>query len=174
MIKRSLLSALVVAGTAVAVTPAFASDGTITFNGAVTANTCTITGGGDQTITLSPVSEKTLAKAGDTAMQTAFQIGLTGCSKGQVGTYFEAGPNVDTSTGNLKNLGAATNVQVQLLNPDDGSQIKPGDAAQVVKYTTIVNDGDAATLNYAARYYATGASAAGDVNTSVTYSLAYK
>ncbi|PRE84487.1 fimbrial protein, partial [Burkholderia gladioli] len=59
----------------------FAADGTITFMGNVTAQTCTINGNGSGsknfTVTLPTVSASSLATAGATAGATPFNIALT-------------------------------------------------------------------------------------------------
>lgn len=109
-----------------------ASDGTITFTGAVTANTCAITvtsngvtssgaGSATATVALPTVSTAALTNAAasgsvaakTTAAGTFFNITLSGCTAtadiggtaapASVGVYFEAGPNVDTLTGGLIN-----------------------------------------------------------------------
>ncbi|AOI68794.1 fimbrial protein [Burkholderia ubonensis] len=156
---------------------AHATDGTITFNGAIEAQTCTISvNGGDKdaTVQLPTVSASTLAAKGQTAGATNFTIALSECSgkATQVRAFFEAGPNVDGTSGNLNNTnGAATNVQVQLLNAD-GVALKAGDESQRSYAATTLSNG-AATMIYGAQYYATGASTAGDVRTSVTYAIDY-
>jgi major type 1 subunit fimbrin (pilin) len=165
---------------------ALASDGTITFTGSIDASTCTVvtTGtGGSFTVALPQVSSSTLAAAGETAGTTAFTIKLTGCSDiaGNVSTNFEAGTAIDVATGRLKNTtvaGGATNVQIQLLNGNDGSPIVVGSpaASQNSHGVALTSDGatppkGSATLNYFARYYATGASTAGSVASLVTYSM---
>jgi major type 1 subunit fimbrin (pilin) len=165
---------------------ALASDGTITFTGSVDASTCTVvtTGtGGSFTVALPQVSSGTLAAVGKTAGDTAFTIKLTGCSDiaGNVSTNFEAGTATDLSTGRLNNTtlaGGATNVQIQLLNATNGSPIVVGSpgASQNSQSVALTSDGATpptgiATLNYFARYYATGASTAGSVSSLVTYSM---
>src|SRR5690606_11398524 len=86
-----------------------AADGTITFVGQVTDKTCTIAtpGGVNQVVTLPTVSRATLGAAGATAGRTPFSINLTGCSAGDVATYFEPGATVDFATGRLVNQATA-------------------------------------------------------------------
>ncbi len=178
--KFKLLAALTLASAAFASHSAFAADGTITFTGSVTANTCAIAGNGASsknfTVALPNVSNKTLAAAGDTAGRTPFSIALTGCTPntGNVHTFFEAGPTVDTASGNLINTstGGAANVQIGLLNAD-ASAIKAGatDASQNSKAVALA--GGNATLQYIAQYVATGATTAGAVNSSVQYTIVY-
>jgi major type 1 subunit fimbrin (pilin) len=164
---------------------ASASDGTITFTGSVDASTCTIntTGtAGSFTVTLPKVSAKVLGAAAETAGDTAFSIQLTGCSDtvGNISTNFEAGSAVDVATGRLNNTAIttpATSVQLQLLNAN-GSPIIVGApvASQNSLGVALASDGaptpaGVGTLNYVARYYATGAATAGAVASQVTYSL---
>jgi len=159
---------------------ASAADGTITFNGNITSQTCTIKGNGggkDFTVTLPTVSTATLSNEGKTAGRTPFVIDLSNCSAGSanVHAFFESGPTTDNASGNLILAdGGATEVQIRLLNGDDGSPIKAGfaDASQNSKSVTI--NAGTAQLRYAAEYVATGTAGAGAANTSVLYSIAYQ
>jgi major type 1 subunit fimbrin (pilin) len=172
--KTNILAALI----AVAVSAplmANASDGTITFKGEVTANTCTIKvndGTANNTVTLPTVASSQLAAKGDTAGQTEVKIGLSACSDAvkTARAFFESGPNVSTNH-NLTNKGTATNVEVQLLTPTS-TVIAIGDTAQRSATGTTLTSG-AAVMSYKAQYYATAASGAGTVDTSVTYSIDY-
>jgi major type 1 subunit fimbrin (pilin) len=157
-----------------------AADGTITFNGSITAQTCTINGNGagskDFVVKLPVVSASALASAGQTAGRTPFNISLSSCTPaaGTVHTFFESGPTTSASTGNLiMTAGGATNVQIGLLN-SDFTAIKAGfaDASQNSKAVTLTSGG--ATLAYFAEYVATGVATAGAANSSVTYTIAYQ
>jgi major type 1 subunit fimbrin (pilin) len=182
MIKRSLLSVLCVAGAALAVSPAFAYDGTITFTGAISDNTCTIAGGGaasaDFSVNLPKVAASTLSSAGQVAGMTPFSIRLTNCkNNGKVSTFFEMGSSVDPNTGDLKNqsggAGGAKNVQVRLANANDGSRINIAQGTQQGSSQVDITD-STATLNYFAQYVATAAAEAGNVSTTVTYTMNYE
>ena len=174
MKKLALIAALSVVGIA----NAQAADGTITINGLVTDKTCNIVtpAGKDFTVTLPTVSRQTLANAGDVAGRTPFQINLEDCSAGKVATYFEPGATVDFNTGRLINQAAAgaQNVDVQLLG--DNNQVIPvlATGAQANSQWVDVVEGGSADLNYYAEYYATGASTAGEVTTSVQYTIIYQ
>ncbi|UGA40826.1 hypothetical protein JOS77_25345 [Chromobacterium haemolyticum] len=86
-------------------------------------------------------------------------------------THFEIGPTVDAATGNLKNAGAATNVEVQLLN----NTLQAINLANNTNSQIVPISSGTATLNYYAQYIATGGAAgAGAVNTSVQYSMTYQ
>lgn len=164
----------------IGISSAHAADGTITFNGAVTAQTCNIDGNAsgshDFTVTLPTVSAASLATAGEAAGRTPFSIALTGCAlqTGAVHTYFESGPTTDVATGNLiVNAGGAGNVEIELLNAD-GTPIKAGfpDASQNSNPVSLSSD--AARLPYYAQYVATGPATAGAANSSVMYTIAYQ
>ncbi|MEH5143182.1 fimbrial protein [Enterobacter cloacae] len=180
MKKIAIIAAMSVAFTAAGVNAA--STGTITFNGVVTSQTCnaTVNGGNsnDGTITLPTVPVSALSTNTATAGQTAFTINVSSCTTtanaNTVKAYFEKGANVDTN-GRLTNTSTSTpasNVVLQLL--EGTTPINIGDASQTTgTYVTIANN--TATLPYSVRYYANGAAAtAGNVSSSVMYSLVYK
>ena len=177
MKKLALITTLSVVGIA----NTQAADGTITINGLVTDQTCNIVtpAGKDFTVTLPTVSKQTLANAGDVAGRTPFQINLGNCSEGKVATYFEPGATVDFNTGRLLNQDAtgAKNVNVQLLGSNNNfiPVLAAGaNGAQANSQWVDVADGAGADLNYYAEYYATGASTAGRVSTSVQYTIIYQ
>ncbi|MEC5409468.1 fimbrial protein [Paraburkholderia sp. MPAMCS5] len=185
---KSILSAIAIASggvMALASLGAHAADGTITFIGTVSDTTCSINGtasgtSADKSVTLAPVPTGSLAAAGavaGTSSPTDLQLSLTGCSGAATKAiaHFENGPTVDQSNGYLKNSGGtAGNVEIRLLN----AQMQP------INVTTNSNNqlatnaatitGGAATLQYFAQYYATGAAQAGTVNTSVQYTMQYQ
>lgn len=158
---------------------AHAADGTITFTGNLTAQTCTIAGNSSAanfTVALPTVSASSLAAAGATAGRTPFNIALTGCAQnsGNVHTFFEQGPTIDPTTGNLfVNTGGATNVEIGLQNSDLSKiALNQPDAAQNSKSVAISSG--SATLNYYAQYVATGVATAGAANSSVMYTMSYQ
>ncbi|EXT38656.1 fimbrial family protein [Acinetobacter sp. 25977_6] len=172
---------MIAALSVVGIANAQAADGTITINGLVTDKTCDIVtpAGKDFTVTLPTVSKQTLAAAGNVAGRTPFQIKLANCSEGKVATYFEPGATVDFNTGRLLNQDAtgAKNVNVQLLGSNN--QVIPvlaagANGAQANSQWVDVAKAGSADLNYYAEYYATGASTAGKVNTSVQYTIIYQ
>jgi len=182
--KKTILSAALVAVMGVAAfapQAAKASDGIITFKGAITAQTCTIVGndqGSDFTVTLPTVSTSSLPANGSHAGDTPFTIALTNCSpdSGNVSTYFEAGATIDATTGFLKNTtGTATNTEVNFLNTVDGTSIKLGAPQASQNSAVVAIASGSANLPYIARYAAVGGgSGAGSVQTTVTYSMSYQ
>ncbi|MFJ4292398.1 fimbrial protein [Cupriavidus sp. NPDC089707] len=176
--KTKLLSALIIGGAVIASQGAFAADGTITFNGMLTAQTCTINGGTgkDFTVTLPTVSTSTLNGDGTVAGRTPFTISLTNCSpaSGAATTFFEAGPTTDLTTGRLIVAdGGATKVQIELLNKNF-TPIQAGFAAASQNDVPVSLSSGAADLQYYAQYHATGVATAGAANSSVIYTIAYQ
>ena len=183
MMLRTLSAALAISAF-VAAMPAFAADGTITFNGVIRGQTCTISGNGQGSnfsVALPPISKSALANAGDFAGRTPFSIVLSNCtaadpgSTGTVATNFEPGPNVNLATGQLivqaGTPNAASNVELTLLN-SDLSKIAVGGSASNSKAVAISNGG--ATLNYYVQYVAVnGAATPGTVTSTVQYTLVY-
>lgn len=153
-----------------------AADGTITFQGTITDVTCTVTVSSQSknaTITLPTVSATTLASAGSRAGTTPFTIALSGCSGttlNQARTRFEVGTRVDVATGRLTNAGTATNVNLELLASDQ-TVISLGASSPYDVPVSIASN--AGSLQYYARYYATGVAGAGTVSTSVEYTIVY-
>ncbi len=154
---------------------ASADHGEISFQGRVLAPTCLVNGGdGNLPVALPDVNASLLARPGQTAGQTPFELQLSNCSPGvtQVSTYFEPGPTISPEGRLIVDPGHSDNVQLQLLNssltPMDLSAPKGSQGSQAV---TIV--GGNATLRYAARYYSLGATTPGLVTSRVQYSLDY-
>ena len=177
--RKSIALAAVLTAATVAPLSASAADGTITFNGQVTAQTCSIAtpGGADFSVNLPTVISNSLSAAGETAGRTAFSIQLAQCDAGQVATYFEPGATVDFSSGRLNNQAAqnaASNVQIQLLggNGQFLPVVASGTAQDNSQWVTVDTTGTA-NLNYFAEYYATGNAGAGDVSTSIKYTIIY-
>jgi major type 1 subunit fimbrin (pilin) len=177
-LNRSGMIAAAVAMAAALPMASHAADGTITFTGNVTAQTCTINGGAkDFSVNLPTVSASSLATAGETAGRTPFSIQLTNCTSGSgnVHTFFESGATTDLQTGNLiVDAGGASNVQIGLLNGADASPIKAGFADASQNSASVAISNGAATLPYFAQYVATGAATAGAANSNVMYTIAYQ
>jgi major type 1 subunit fimbrin (pilin) len=177
--KLKLLSAVALAALTMVSQQASAADGTITFTGLIKSPTCTINGGvpaaASFTVTLPTVGTTALTAAGKTAGTTPFSIDLTNCPAGSTPrAFFEPdAAKIDMTTGRLKNTGAATNVQVALLNDDlTPIDVSKTDGSQNSTSATLDAAG-AGTLKYRAQYYATGAVAGGTVSASVVYTIVY-
>lgn len=151
-------------------------DGTITFNGLISSQTCDVSvNNGSNAVTLPNIVSSLLAEEGQVAGNTTFTVNVKDCTtkQGNVRAFFQAGTNVDLGTGTLKNNGTAKNVHIQILDPK-GNQLKVGDESQRSGATNqeALKEGSAA-LVYSAQYYATGKAEAGVVATSVEYSIDY-
>lgn len=189
--NRILLLALVVSASILAA-PAYAIDGTINFNGALTTETCllaianitTQTGsvGGASVpagiVILPAVSTSLLTTAGQTTGQTSFNIGLQNCvgAASTASTFFSGGESVSPSTYNLINQAtgatAATNVELQLLDLTTG-QI--GQNTQLISdYKRVSIESGSATMPYAVQYFATDTTTAGGVTSKVIFSIDYQ
>ncbi|WP_421566936.1 fimbrial protein [Stenotrophomonas sp. PD6] len=159
---------------------ASASDGTITFTGAVTSQTCDIDGNGggvsDFEVALPTVSIGTLAGTGSTAGATPFTIKLTNCTPGtgNVHTYFEPGALTNAATGNLAlEAGGAVDVEIGIF--DNSTKIMMGatDADQSSPAVALV--GGAASINYIAKYVSVADTvSAGAANSHVAYTIVYE
>lgn len=157
---------------------AFAADGTISFKGNVTSQTCTLAPNGgsakDFTVTLDPVLASGLDAAGKTAGGKKFSLALSACTTttGNVRTSFEPGPSVDLATGrlNIDSGSTAKNVQIGLKN-NDNTAIKVGADGAAQNSTLYALSNGAVTMNYIAEYVATGKATAGTANSSVMYTI---
>ena len=173
--KKVLLVSSLMTVIALPIPAAMSADGTITFTGEINNTTCNISFNGRNSsteITFDPISASALSKAGEVANEQPVTLSLTNCQNAteNVRAMFESN-ETDNSTGNLKNKGTASNVQVQLLD-NSHSPIRLGDGSQS-NGPSFKIENDMATLNYFARYYATDKVDGGDVNTMVNYSLSY-
>ncbi|MFJ9452758.1 MULTISPECIES: fimbrial protein [unclassified Herbaspirillum] len=193
--KKIILSSLLVIAAAPVLSQA--ADGTITFNGNVTGQTCSISGNGgtkDFTVKLDSAPTSALAGKGQTAVvrNDTIRFVLTGCTNngatpaanGAVRVRFDGGPTVNPTTHRLINTtGAnfATNVEIGLINSDfsdiniGGDQNTGGNP-----YIPITGDTSAtpstgtATVVYGTKYVATGIATRGQVVTTVQYSLDFQ
>lgn len=161
---------------------ALAVDGTIDFNGEITANTCTVkvdnSSTGSGIVTLPPVSVSVFPTVNSVAGTTAFNIELSNCSittDTTVSAYFEPGAYTTTS-GRLAQSDAsgANNVDIQLLNSDqDVIDLFAASGNQNSTNVTMNTGESSATLTYYAQYYSTGVVTPGLVTSQVSYSISY-
>lgn len=184
MKKRNLMGLVAASSFMAMCGSAMAADGTITFNGALTDTTCTITlnGGGSPngTVTMPTIPASSLGGAGSWAGPTSFFITLTGCSGGTLNTakaWFENTGAVDTTTGRLNNTasgpGSATGVQIELTDASLVPIFAGGTTTTMGGPSVNITSGNG-TLNYIARYYATATATSGQVISQVQYSIVYQ
>lgn len=162
-----------------------AADGTVTFNGKVTDKTCTIStpGGKDFSVNLPTVTVSRVRDEEGTG-RTPFSINLTDCSPGNVATYFEPGPSVDSGAGQLMNLAegsasGASNVQLRLRGANNRIlRVLASGANQVQnnsQWVTVAADGTA-NLNYYVEYideFSYLTPTPGEVASHVKYTIIY-
>lgn len=196
--KKLLLTTLITVGLGLSAQGAFADDsgvaingGVLTVNGKVVNTTCTITNAqnGDLSVTLPPVAASKLDAKDKTEGETKVTFKLSGCktitgsgdiAKNAAAFFKFDADNVDVE-GRLKNKAstgtAAGNVLIELTHTDKTRIVVGSDynaqIGQGGKYRFEIKD-NAATLNYLARYYATGPATAGEVQSQVNYIIAYE
>ena len=160
---------------------AFASsDNTISFQGEVTDQTCSLTVNGNDSapiILLPTVAATSLAASADVAGATTFEMGITGCtsatSSTTISTVFVGNLVDSTNAGTLGNSGTAENVNIQLLD-SSGTAIDLSSTYTASGDLTLASGDTAATSTYTAQYYATGAATAGTVAASLQYAISYQ
>lgn len=175
MNKITLAMALFAASTTASMA---ASNNTITFQGEVTAQTCSVTVNGleaNPMVLLPTVSSADLDTTGKTAGKTTFTLGVSGCapdsSDVNIKTVFVG--NQVTTSGNLKNTGTAANVELQLLKDTTtttGIDLNSGLPQEGI---VLKANQTSAEHDFAVQYLATGQAAPGSVIASVQYAVSY-
>lgn len=165
-----LLSAMLLASVPVSL---HAQSVSLTFIGEYKESTCNIDGTANFGVKLPTIPVISLDKGGMTHGSTLFTIKVKDCSSTTrtVETSFSSGyvnpMNGNLTLSNADATDAASNVEVQLRDDSD-TVMKIGSSKKV--YDVI--DG-AATMNFTARYYATGKTGKGFVATTAQYTLQY-
>lgn len=175
MNKITLAMALFAASTTASMA---ASNNTITFQGEVTAQTCSVTVNGleaNPMVLLPTVSTADLDTSGKKAGKTTFTLGVSGCTADaadvDIKTVFVG--NQVSSTGNLINTGTATNVELQLLKDattTTGIDLNSGLAQDGI---VLLAGQTSAEHDFAVQYYTTGLATPGSVISSVQYAVSY-
>lgn len=154
------------------------SNNTISFQGEVTDETCSVAVNGNGTkpvILLPTVSSSDLSASGDTAGMVTFDIGLTGCTgsstETKISTVFVG--NQVTSNGNLGNTGTAGNVEVQILDTTSKA-IDLTNGFTGKGDLVLAADATEASATYSAQYYANAAAKAGTVEATLQYAVSYQ
>jgi major type 1 subunit fimbrin (pilin) len=162
---------------------ASAQNGTITFNGEITATTCTITWPGsggtatDPIVTLPTVPTTALATAGATAGKQTVSLVIGGsdaqCTSGSAAIELNPNRDANQSNGYLNNTAPigdrAAEVQIALRDATDApiNIATPWRSAEIDLSATK-------QIDFAAEYRATGTAGAGAVTASVGYTIDYK
>nr|AAC62394.1 HifD [Haemophilus influenzae] len=164
--------------------PAYAYDGKVTFQGEILSDgTCKIeTDSKNRTVTLPTVGKANLRIAGQTAAPVPFSITLKECSAvdaGKSALLFKGRAAGQSYLPNATGHGKATNVGIQIVKADGtGTPIKvDGTEANREKALDTGKAQNGAVIqhrfDYFARYYATGAATAGDVEATATFEVQY-
>ncbi len=156
---------------------AMAIDGTIKFEGEITANPCVVAVESvKQTVLMGQVKANTFAAKGDASVLTPFQIKLEECVidpvtglKADIG-FVGMSADGDSTLLNVSTIaGSAKNVGLQLTDKDS-NQIDLNDVSAEFDLVAGQN-----ILNFGARYVATAAMVTpGHANGSVDFQLNYK
>ncbi|QEQ60745.1 type 1 fimbrial protein [Haemophilus influenzae biotype aegyptius] len=165
--------------------PAYAADGRVTFQGEILGDgTCKIeTDSQNRTVTLPTVGKANLSRSGQTAAPVPFSITLKECSAvdaGKSALLFKGRAAGQPYLPNATGQGKATNVGIQIVKADgtgtpikvDGTEANREKAPDTGKAQngTVIQP----RFDYFARYYATGAATAGDVEATATFEVQYK
>ena len=178
--NKTILPIAFIAGCFVSSSAMAISANTITFQGEVTAQTCSVSINGNDAspiVLLPTVAATELANPGDVAGQTVFTLGVTGCTKNDaadtnIKTVF-VGNNV-TNSGNLGNTGGAGNVELQILKSTQDTAGINLTSPQSVDGLVLKKGDTEATHDFAVQYYATAAATPGTVAGSLQYAISYQ
>lgn len=178
MMKKQLLTTSIITALVMAAGIANAADGTIVFTGIINDGSCDISANSiNQTIPLDSISSVHVngSTAGQAIAGTGkpFEIELTNCAAGKsVQVQFGDAAQQEGTYNAFTTTGAGTGVAIQLLDGQNAdAEIVPGIATTA--FTLPASGGDA-TLTYTAQYLRNAASvAAGDVSSTVDYTLSY-
>jgi major type 1 subunit fimbrin (pilin) len=195
MEKNVLIKAIIASSMLLTSAGSYAADGTITFNGKVTAASCTVTGaatgpGGTPSKNLNVImpsitTESIGATAGDTAGMTAFSITLSNCQspsttaeKMRVAFSGQGDSANQYVLKNVATTGGASGVGIQLLKEDGTSKIDINGGSNTADETTLPLSTAAAqsyVLNFNAAYVNVSGSAptSGTVTAVANYTIEY-
>ncbi|MCL1143372.1 fimbrial protein [Shewanella gaetbuli] len=152
---------------------ASAADGTVTFNGIITDQTCTVSATSTAlTVDLGTVGSAALAAVGDRVGGKTFSIELSACpaSVTAAGARFVGNPDAATPA-LLATTGTATGVGVRITNAASGSDVVIGSDSE---YTPL-NGATDVTLNFIAEYEATAVPVtAGTADSTADFSVIYQ
>lgn len=155
---------------------------TITFDGEVTTQTCTVSveGTADPVIMLASIPQNDLNGAvGTVGGETSFNISLTGCApETSAKTYTTRFVAVNPTTlGNLSNTAAsgAADVALQLLDGPDGTAVNFSNGTANAGTIELAADDTAASATYAVQYVAEADTVGvGPVTGAVMYTVRYE
>lgn len=176
--KKNIIAAALMAS-AVMSASALAADGTISFNGNITDETCDVTGGSDAlTVNMGTAGSNSFKSAGDTSLSKPFVIKLTNCPAAWTTTPKDVRINFDGDIANgdssilkLSKDSDATNVGIQIKDAhNDIVKMQEDSGTYSLKGGSTINE-----LRFTARYIATAATVgAGKANATTMFSINYQ
>ncbi|MBS0340537.1 MAG: fimbrial protein [Proteobacteria bacterium] len=172
--KAALLNAAAFAVVGLLSQGAFAADGTINFEGEIINSTCSVSPKSqNMTVPLGKIKSSVLKVAGDLSTPSKFTIDLLDCDAAKAKVTFSGPPDaINTDllrlAGGLVGTTQATNVGVR-IEDSSGVQIKLGQESQ--EYAVLPG---ANSLQFQARYQATGQSTVGIANATAQFTIAYQ
>ncbi|EGV36419.1 fimbrial protein [Neisseria weaveri] len=161
--------------------------GQVRFMGVVAASTCRFVDGTDnQTVDLGQVESNLLRRESQTANEKNFSIKLTNCPLVATGpqgrlsnvvlSFDATSPALNTEGSRLTNTAnsnAATNVEIELLQPGKDRGINLREHSESLALANASQNGEL-SFPFRARYFATGAATPGYVESSVNFKIDYK
>ncbi|ENV91980.1 type 1 fimbrial major subunit FimA [Acinetobacter bereziniae] len=178
LLKIATLSALAISGSAFAADAVTVNGGTVHFTGELVNAACAVsTESANQTVDLGQYRIARLEAAGDKTTPVPFQIKLVDCdptvqATAAVAFYGQA----ETSNPNLltvsagSNATSATNVGIEIS--DDTSKILGVSGSSFSTPKNLIAGDN--TLQFSARYVATGKSTPGQANADATFVVKYE
>lgn len=177
--KKSVISMAtsLVLSTAFLASGVASANNTITFNGEVTDQTCSVMVNGNDSnpiVLLETVAAAQLEEAGSTAGAKTFSVGITGCTAPQaqvdVTTVFVA--NGVTDNGNLLSTGTAENVALQIMDTE-GNPVNLSSEANL-SGLVLEADSTSASAEFGVAYISENGNATpGSVTGALQYSVVY-
>jgi major type 1 subunit fimbrin (pilin) len=174
-----------------------ADTGTITFNGSIVDNTCSVSvdgQGADGTVTLPDVTAATLKEKGSTAGKTGFKLEVSGCTGvgddgiKTVAIYLDVSSDAEVSTAQDVTDGLADKVYELFNQASNGAEhvlLKVIDEqdSQIMPITSHSTGGSTITdiskdgfaeLPFSVEYHSAGNATSGPVTARTIYRMAYK
>lgn len=169
--KKQVIAAVL--ATSAFVSVANAADGTINFTGNITDAACTITPGtSNQNVAMGTVSSTSLANIGDTSAPSRFSIEFSACPASATNASVKFDGPTDASNSDVLGVtqaaDAATGVAVALFEIDATTLIPVGSVSASKPVTAA-----GATLEFVAKYMATGVVAPGSANAVTDFTIDY-
>ncbi|EMB4325089.1 fimbrial protein [Pluralibacter gergoviae] len=176
--KKKIIAAALVAS-AVMSASAMASDGTVTFNGSITDETCEVTSNSKAlTVDMGVAGSNSFSGKGSTSLAKPFVIELTNCPAAWTATPKDVRVNFDGDIDNgdssilkLDSASDAKNVGIQIRDASNNVVNMQEDSSTY----TVTGGPTVNKLRFTARYIATAASVgAGTANAVTQFSINYK